>query len=357
MGLLAALYLSSQKQNVQKRAAAGEVDTLDYFVSDHALRINPTGPKATEVTQYVSGNFSFYAKTNAAYEYHTWDGINIYLNQDTSVGNFSVNGATATSYRMSGGVWMKRFMKLGERIEVHPTVTWYDNNCHEVAKWTTWYYFVTLEKEIPNFQVGGDLGNQDVIVLKYDYLSGYEKFYYSREWGWVRWEEYDAQTDQMKRSVDFNRFSSGFLDVKGKCGTPTPNIPKPTPPPPPPNCQMGNWQNGTCAGSCPAGQRQQTRTVSPAGCATTTQCVSDSSCNTVPPTNQTHKVCVNNSCKVVSGAGTDQCLVTGAQCGGTGGDVLICPSAYDARCYDCNRDGEVNILDFSCFKNVYGQKT
>lgn len=32
-----------------------------------------------------------------------------------------------------------------------------------------------------------------------------------------------------------------------------------------------------------------------------------------------------------------------------------CPTPDDAACYDCNADGEVNILDFSCFSGVYGE--
>ncbi|KKU92006.1 MAG: hypothetical protein UY21_C0007G0025 [Microgenomates group bacterium GW2011_GWA1_48_10] len=52
--------------------------------------------------------------------------------------------------------------------------------------------------------------------------------------------------------------------------------------PPPAACQTAVWQNGSCGGSCPVGKRQQIRTVSPAGCASASRCVSDATCS-VPP--------------------------------------------------------------------------
>jgi len=47
-------------------------------------------------------------------------------------------------------------------------------------------------------------------------------------------------------------------------------------------CTCGSWTNGACgAGGCLATQRQQTRTCSPGGCSSESQCVADASC-TVP---------------------------------------------------------------------------
>jgi hypothetical protein len=65
-----------------------------------------------------------------------------------------------------------------------------------------------LESHDPAFDAGGDLGTQDVIVLRYDYsfrtglpdraaVNSYEKFYYSREWGWIQWELY--QDDDLRK--------------------------------------------------------------------------------------------------------------------------------------------------------------
>jgi hypothetical protein len=68
----------------------------------------------------------------------------------------------------------------------------YDRSCKPTTE-GRFPYEMTLEAHIPNFDVGGDLGIQDVIVLKFDYFGcprNFEKFYYSREWGWIKWELY-----------------------------------------------------------------------------------------------------------------------------------------------------------------------
>jgi hypothetical protein len=44
-------------------------------------------------------------------------------------------------------------------------------------------------------------------------------------------------------------------------------------------CSCSSWQNGSCrAGGCASNQRQQTRTCTPSGCNTVSQCVTDTSC-------------------------------------------------------------------------------
>lgn len=63
------------------------------------------------------------------------------------------------------------------------------------------------------------------------------------------------------------------------------------------------------------------------------------------------------SCKKVAGAGEnkDGCTAVGAECATIPsrpkGQVDACwgNAGSDGKCYDCNGDGEINILDFSCF--------
>ena len=59
--------------------------------------------------------------------------------------------------------------------------------------------------------------------------------------------------------------------------TPTPRPPTPTPTP---NCVCTPWVNGACGtdGGCPVGQIRRTRSCSPSGCGSTSECVVDSSC-------------------------------------------------------------------------------
>ncbi len=54
---------------------------------------------------------------------------------------------------------------------------------------------------------------------------------------------------------------------------------------PPPGCTTSVWVNTACdAGTCTANQMQQVRTVSPAGCASTSQCVANPGCSAGIPT-------------------------------------------------------------------------
>jgi hypothetical protein len=71
------------------------------------------------------------------------------------------------------------------------------------------------------FDAGGDLGRQEVIVVRYLPAGGrFERFYYSREWGWIGWEEYEAEGEPVHRSV-FNRITPVALApaVRAECMT------------------------------------------------------------------------------------------------------------------------------------------
>jgi len=99
-------------------------------------------------------------------------------------------------------------------------------------------------------------------------------------------------------------------------------------------CSTGVWVDGACGiGSCAANQRQQTRTTSPSGCDTESQCVNDASC-----CDCTLGACCSDGCNfnpVGTVCGTEtQTVCSGAACGD---DVvqesrdLIC-SGSDADC-------------------------
>ena len=163
---------------------AETIDTLDYFVTKHPDKAL-TGTHA--LSQTIVGNSSYYAKAGAPdkfFEYHTWDNNYVYLTEDTA------------GYTFSPGIWMKRKMAVGEKLdEPGNLIRRYDNNvdCNYQSVPQPFPYSMTLLDHI-KFDIGGDLGNQDVIRLKYDYSSGansdYEIFYYSKEWGWIQWEYY-----------------------------------------------------------------------------------------------------------------------------------------------------------------------
>lgn len=186
-------------------AAPSTINTLDYFLSKHPGKgLTGTHP----FSQTVEGQTSYYVKWDPnIFEVHKWDDSYIYLNEDHS-------GAPVNFYSFKPGIWMKRNMQIGEKItENDNKIEWFNPSCRSVGK-QSFPIEITLEKRIPDYDLGGDLGKQDVIIVKYDSsLSNpkgiYERFYYSKEWGWVKWEEY-SKTDDLKptNTSIFNKISS-----------------------------------------------------------------------------------------------------------------------------------------------------
>lgn len=296
------------------------IDMLDYMISKHAVG-KSTEPKSTGVTEWVGANFWYDAKTwVGAYEYRTWDNNYIYLKQDTSIGpgNIPANVSNAKSYRFEPGVWAKRFMNVGESVEMPANqLTWYDGNCQSINSWTH-PYTMTLENHIGNYNAGGDLGVQDVIVLRYQYGTSYEKFFYSHEWGWIRWEEY--VNNAFTRSADFNNITTNLLEPNPVCGAPNP---PPPPAPPNPNPSPLCVKDSDCSPICP----------SPSG-------------NT-PNLSCTLTYCKNGTCQPAAPPISQQTTCQGNK-------------NAPAKCFDCKIDGanssQINIFDFSCFTKVYGHK-
>lgn len=300
--VLAIFTIVEKRENqtqLPSKAAGGAIDTLSYFKSSHALG-DSSDPKNTKVTQIVSGNDIFNVKNNGSvYEYYTYDATAIYLKQDTSVGSYPVEGGTAASYTLSPGTWLKRTMSVGESFFSPATLTWVDKSCRVISSHPTWGFTITL-LENKNMNLGGALGNQNVIVVKYDYSGpNYEKFYYAKGWGWVKWEEVNPQTGQVGHSAIFNDANTNFLTLKTVCGTKQPVIKLPSP--------------------TPVKKPKVTPTKSPT--AVPTVYFTPDPDPTVPVPNQSD----------------------------------ACPEEGNPVCYDCNFDKTVNIIDFSCFSNNYGK--
>ena len=181
-------------------AAAQEIDTLDYFVTKHPDK-GLTG--AHPLSQTIIGSRSYYVKWGGdAFEVHRIDeaaGL-IYLEED--------HGTGAGVYSLRPGAWLKIHMQIGETIANYGaahTIRYYHADC-TVAKENAFYYETTLEKRIPDLDLGGDLGKQDVIVVGYGLPgTGWERDYYSREWGWVMWEEYAGDKKTLKNRSVFNK--------------------------------------------------------------------------------------------------------------------------------------------------------
>ena len=141
-----------------------------------------------------------------------------------------------------------------------------------------------------------------------------------------------------------------------------------------------------CASVAGAGDNKNGCTT-PGGicCTGSSDCSSGQSCDSTKTpnvciANPTHFECVNKACKKVDGAGDNKngCSVEGGTCCGSSSDCAsgqscdttktpnACSSTDEVnacwgnggtsgKCYDCNGDGEVNILDFACFRAKYNQ--
>jgi hypothetical protein len=193
------------------RGPRGEgVDTLEYFLSHHPETAlagetwEPGKPQAPthSLSLTVEGREAYYVKWHPnAYEKYGWDDDYLYLREDRSFTDVRDDGRWKPQ-AFAPGRWMKRRMRVGEVIDMGDNLVSlvYRGDCRPGRSARLGYQTV-LEAHDPAFEAGGDLGRQDVLVLRYDYsfrtgiadraqVNRYEKFYYSREWGFIQWELY-----------------------------------------------------------------------------------------------------------------------------------------------------------------------
>lgn len=66
----------------------------------------------------------------------------------------------------------------------------------------------------------------------------------------------------------------------------------------------------------------------------------------------THLECVDNACAAVSGGGgnKDGCTTARASCGANEVNACWDNKGANGKCYDCDGNGVINVLDFSCFQ-------
>jgi parallel beta-helix repeat protein len=172
------------------------IETLDYFVSDH-LETGMTGTHPQ--SQTVVENKSYMVKWDSrAFESHFWDRDWIYVQEDFTWGADS-------SYLFEPGKWMKRRMQPGESIDMSANQSFWYGPTGEIYDSYVFPYRMTLETRVVGLDMGGDLGAQDMLILKYAYTPDYERFYYSKEWGWIAWELY-GPGNTLKAVSIFNQF-------------------------------------------------------------------------------------------------------------------------------------------------------
>ena len=195
-------------------AQAQVINTLEYFLTDDETKELHTGNPGDTISQKTIGNAVLRVKWRGPqlHEYYTWDTEYIYLRYDNTWGDH--DGATSyefTELPGKGGRWMRRQMTVGVPLVVnHPSGSkWYRPNC-TVHSTNPLQYTNTLVAYYPNYNLGGDLGTDAVIVLKYDWDASvhdnFEHFFFSKKWGWVRWEHWADGVQQ--NSANWNEISA-----------------------------------------------------------------------------------------------------------------------------------------------------
>ncbi|HEX3779598.1 MAG TPA: DUF4214 domain-containing protein [Pseudonocardiaceae bacterium] len=212
------------------RSSAATIDTLSYFQNTHGVALSGSH----SMSQYSTGNNIYLVKWDSdAYEHYTYDNNYIYLTEDHSGGE-----APDGSYTYSDARWMARQMAVGQSIDVSANMAQFydvgDSSCTP-SHGGFQPYTMTLVAHDPDYQTGGTLGTQDVIVLQYDYRDGtgdqYERNYYAKGWGLVKWEWY--QNDQVIATSTFQNTTTTpptVPDTANSCvGTPVTNPVAPVP--------------------------------------------------------------------------------------------------------------------------------
>ena len=189
------------------------IDTLDFFLPEN-LNIRLEGLGLSQ-RHNRSAKKIYKIKFNdpKKYELFTYDSNYIYLRYDNTW-NTQPSGATSYSYEEvpnKGGRWLKRDMAVGDSFTVDVPNGGRNympvGDCR-IVETPNVRYTNTLESFFPDYNIGGDLGRDEVIVLKYDWGGGeaFEKFYLSRKWGWFKWEFYENRV--VRDTGLWNRISS-----------------------------------------------------------------------------------------------------------------------------------------------------
>jgi len=202
------------------------INTLNYFLPsfDHQVetcRDNGKGGCDLVSGEYISnlviGNNLFKVKWREpkAYERYTWDNDYIYLRFDGTWGKsndpYRCNGQSE-QYSFTNGIFAKVNMRVGEIISVRDNqVVMYRNGTCQECNRNINTYSITLEAHYPQYNLGGELGTQDVIVLRYNYGlnpqgKDYEKFFLAKGWGYVGWQYFE---NGIKKSEVFQNRVSG----------------------------------------------------------------------------------------------------------------------------------------------------
>ena len=182
------------------------INTLDYFIGGDKLNW-----KGSNGTHKLSQNFSSNLTNGWMYaikfgnpliwEYYTWDANWIYLRQD----------GYPNTYTFSNAKWLPNgtICKGWSVSSTTNQITSYDTSCNITNPAHSFPITMQYVDRWPTYNLGGTRGIVDVILIDYHYGgSQFERFFYSKEYGWVRWELWNYSTLMMDSYAVFNNNDS-----------------------------------------------------------------------------------------------------------------------------------------------------
>ncbi len=168
-------------------AAAQLIDTLSFLApctTSEGCQKGSDGDHLLHWWKEPGYDRAYYLKFGSwsHWERYTWDANWIYLHTDQSNPD--------NPYAWTDPRWMKRFQNVGEKFTVGGDIYWWDTNCNLTVN--AFSRTMTLKEYFPSYNWGGAAGIRETIWLKYKWDTGrYEKFYYAKGWGWIRWEYWE----------------------------------------------------------------------------------------------------------------------------------------------------------------------
>ncbi len=194
---------------------SGSIDTLDFFITKHPEKAL-LAADGTDVNQIIDVDLKqlYLMKwgPRSFIKYH-WDEKYIYFDEEHEM-DFPTAKPERVNYTFTPGYWLKRQMKVGDSIDgtnagnVGTIITRFDTPHTCKVKDQDRYFMKTiLESHQTSYNIGGDLGPQDIINLRIEQLTYSEKEMYSREYGLVQWQRCTLDGSSCDRTVTWNRFS------------------------------------------------------------------------------------------------------------------------------------------------------
>jgi hypothetical protein len=188
-----------------------QVDLEDHFYNSYSLASSPSSPSSPSPSPSPPSSTSSPPQTNIdilSYFlrkekwrnpdqriYYTYDNDYIYMKYD-STGKYP--------YSFSDGKWLKRYMNVGDIINVTTNDLKYYTNTSgcTVSSTQPWRYSIKLASSTTDNLPG--IGNVNVIIVEYYWNNGnaIEKEYYAKDYGIYKWEEFINGTLQRYAALD-----------------------------------------------------------------------------------------------------------------------------------------------------------